>query len=75
MKTSKYYGVSYCIRKSGKACEIRWDGKHPWTATIMKDGRVFKSLHETEREAAIAVDRYILENNIDRPLNILKRKA
>lgn len=41
----------------------------------MKDGRTFQSAHATEREAAIAVDRWILENNIDRPLNILKRKA
>lgn len=56
--SSKYRGVNKCA-KTGK-----------WRSTIFVDGKkVWLGLHETEENAALARNKYITENNLDRRLN------
>lgn len=42
---------------------------------MLKSGKKWCQSYATEREAAIAYDRYVLEHGLDRPLNILKPKV
>jgi hypothetical protein len=63
MKSSKYKGITYNKRFA------------KWVATFTEDKVVHKiGYYDTEREAVLATDRYIIMNDIDRPLQILKRK-
>lgn len=49
---------------------------HQWAVCInLPHKKVFKSGFTTEREAALAYDKYVLEHGLARPLNILKPKA
>jgi hypothetical protein len=65
--TSIYKGVMYA-RKG------RWDKKYTWFAVCVIRGIVnWRSVHETEREAAIAYDKKMIELGKE-PVNILKRK-
>ena len=74
-KSSKYLGVSRFIRKTGCKGEILRSIEKSWTANLYDDNhkKYFLGYHETEHQAAIAYDKKVLELNIDRPLNILKR--
>jgi hypothetical protein len=74
MKTSKYRGVSKHGSRSGQAASIRWVARFPWRAYIHYSGVCRSKSFPTEREAAIQYDKWVLELNIDRPLNILKPK-
>ena len=48
----------------------------PWTASLRHNGIYWRSkFFATEREAALAWDRRVLELGLDRELNILKRKV
>lgn len=71
-KTSSYYGVSLMNARSGAKCMMDWHEAHPWGASIRFKGTHLHKAFATEREAAICVDRWILEYKLDKPLNILK---
>ena len=75
-KTSKYAGVSLQLKHMGQAAKMRHSMAKPWHAMIRLDGGGYwQQTFATEREAAIAYDRYVLEHRLDRPLNILKPKV
>lgn len=63
-KISKYYGVTYCIY--GRS-------KQPWIVQIIHNGRRFFKRFYTEIEAAQAYNNYVIEHNLNRPLNILNK--
>jgi hypothetical protein len=60
---TNYKGVSYKKRIK------KWVAKFDVDKVTHNAGS-----YDTEREAVIAMDIYILKNNIDRPLQILKKK-
>ena len=50
--------------------------KKPWSARVgVKKEYANMGSFETEREAAIARDLYIIKNNLSNELNILKKKV
>lgn len=49
----------------------RWKGK--WVASLEHDHGKWRAYFETEREAALAVDKKLIELG-EEPVNILKRK-
>jgi hypothetical protein len=72
---SQYKGVrNWCIN-TGRAAAIRRYKKTPWSAEVYINGSVIMKWFATEREAAIQYDKWVIEHQLDRPLNILKRKA
>lgn len=73
-KSSKYKGVSYCVRKNGAQSEILYSREKPWQAYININGKK-KNLgcFALEKQAAIAVDKKVLELNLEQELNILKK--
>ena len=75
-KTSVYQGVS-CLRVFvGSRAKVANKMAKPWTATLVVNGIGWHSKYfATEREAALAWDRRVLELGLDRELNILKRKV
>ena len=78
-KTSQYRGVV----KIKTRPDTHWKSareKKPWEANISISDQVgnrrYKSKSfETEREAALQYDKWVLELQLKRPLNILKPKA
>jgi len=73
--SSKFHGVSLTSARTGNAASIRSVDARPWRTNIeLNDGKMWRKSFATEREAAIAYDRYVLEHKLDRPLNILKPK-
>lgn len=66
--TSKYIGV-----KSN--ANPLFQTKKPWAARILINGKMKTQSFETEREAAIQYDKWVLEYCLDRTLNILKPVA
>lgn len=73
-KTSQYYGVCFNPIVSGGSAGIRWGNSHPWYAQVKRNGTMILKKHfPTEREAAMAVDRCLIERG-EEPRNILKRK-
>lgn len=75
-KSSKYKGVSYCVRKTGSQGEILHSRGKPWQAYINVNGKK-RNLggFSTEKQAAIAVDMKVIELNLQQELNILKKVA
>ena len=75
-KTSAYQGVS-CLRVfTGQKSEISYRMAKPWIASLRHNGIGWQSKYfTTEREAALAWDRRVLELGLDRELNILRRKV
>lgn len=61
-KYSKFYGVSFVNRQQNKkwCAQLTIDKKHKHVG-----------YYETEIDAAIAINKFIIENNMDRPLNII----
>lgn len=49
-------------------------GEYKWLAqySLKKDGCTWHCFHDTEREAALAVDKYLISLEME-PVNILKR--
>lgn len=75
-KSSKYHGVFRNKGGSGPKSRIKFIDNKPWTARLTQNGvRRTSVYYATEREAAIQYDKWVLEYGLDRPLNILKRKA
>ena len=66
---SQYFGVSI-IRNSMKSA----NSKNLWRASVRTPTDRLFSLHRTEREAAIAVDKFLIRHGLE-PKNILKRKV
>lgn len=55
---SKYYGVSWVSRRK------------TWLVTIVENGKqIYIGRNKKEEEAAKLYDKYVIENNLDRPLN------
>ncbi len=53
----------------------RGNKKKPWKVEFQNNGEQYKlGYYPTEREAAIVHDKFVIKNNIDRKLNILKPK-
>ena len=75
-KTSAYQGVS-CLRVfTGKKSKMSNQMTKPWRASLKHNGIEWRSKYfTTEREAALAWDRRVLELGLDRELNILRRKV
>lgn len=74
MKSSKYHGVYLISNVNGPASLKRAANARAWIASIHVGARSLIKQFATEREAAICVDRWILEHQLDKPLNILKPK-
>lgn len=74
-KTSEYVGVSHSPSRSGKASAMRYNALYQWMASIIINGHQITKQFETERDAAIQYDKWVLEYRLDRPLNILKPKV
>lgn len=72
--TSKYYGVCLDSCITGSASSMRSRKAKPWIMYVWFNGRNVLKHYATEREAALAYDRFVLEHGLDKPLNILKRK-
>lgn len=63
---SKYMGVTFAKNKKTK----------PWISSVFYKGKhIFREAFDTELEAVIARDKFILENNLKHTLNILTRNA
>ena len=74
-KTSVYQGVSCRLSFTGMKCEVSYYMAKPWTASLKHNGvKWYSRAFATEREAALAWDRRVLELGLDRELNILRRK-
>ena len=74
-KYSKYRGVCKWANPGGNKSNIEARERKPWRATLMHNRATWLSPYfATEREAAIAYDRRVLELGLDKPLNILKPK-
>jgi len=72
--SSKYIGVSHRIRTYGNKSRIEQYAKKTWCSILCVGGNtILRQWYATEREAALAYDKCVIENNLDRPLNILKR--
>ena len=69
-KTSKYKNVSH-TSPSGSVARIR--GGKWWNAEVYRGGSVMKQRFNTEREAALCVDKYLISIG-EEPVNILARK-
>ena len=75
VKVSKYIGVTFWNVKQGAKSTMEWQNSKPWCFRLTENGVVHRGPRRaTEKEAAIDYDRRVLELNLDRPLNILKRK-
>jgi hypothetical protein len=74
-KTSEYYGVCFSpSKKGGKGSTKRYVAAHKFLAFITRNGKtVMRKRFETEREAAIAVDKQLIAMG-EEPRNILKKK-
>ena len=70
-KTSKYKHVSACNPSDSNFCSITKGRK--WVGQILWGMGIWVAYFETEREAAIAVDKKLIEIG-EEPVNILKRK-
>lgn len=69
-KSSQYYGVSK-TKQTSYTCVT----KKFWRAKIDVNGEhISCGMFVTEKDAALAVDKKIIELNLDKPLNILKKK-
>lgn len=70
VKYSKYKGVTFLDYNpsKGKTAKMVWQAQY-----VMPNGKLWSSRHETEREAALAYDKKMLELGKE-PVNILKRK-
>ena len=67
-EAKKYIGVFYNKKVFGKV------NKKPFYSTVgVKKEYTHIGSFETAKEAAIARDVYIIKNNLDKPLNILKK--
>jgi hypothetical protein len=73
-KSSQYYGVTK-TSQTGSKSRLKEAENNPWQAAIwLNKTTVHLGRYATEKEAAIAVDKKIIDLNLDKPLNILKRK-
>lgn len=72
-KASKYRSV-FWVKSHGAKSSIRSIEAKPWEAKVQIDGLSIRKRFPTEREAAIQVDKWVLEYRLDAPLNILKPK-
>ena len=68
--SSQYFGV--CMVKNYKSSRT---GYHPsmWRAAAQTQTERINTYHNTEREAAIAIDKFLIRHGLE-PKNILKRK-
>mgnify|MGYP003402309599 CR=1 FL=1 len=73
---SKYYGVYHSIQRTGNKSAIVSKSKKPWKAQLTIDN-VSNNLgsYATEKEAAIAVDKRLIQLGKLDKLNILKPKT
>jgi len=68
--SSQYFGV--CMVKDYRSSRIGYS-KSMWRAKATTQTERLNTYHDTEREAAIAVDRFLIRHGLE-PKNILKRK-
>lgn len=74
-KTSQYYGVCKISSPSGGKQNIDNILKKPWQAMIKVNGKSTKlGMFQTERAAAVAVDKRLIDIGKVDKLNILKLK-
>lgn len=70
---SNFKGVYKVSRIGGFGKKL--EKGYKWAAKISVDKKLIGlGFYEDERQAAIAYDKYVIKNNLDRELNILKPK-
>jgi len=65
MKSARYHNV-YAPNPRN------YTRKNQWKAKISVNGKHMEQYYYTEREAALAVDKFLIKNNLP-PVNILKK--
>jgi len=68
--SSQYFGV--CMVKNYRSSRIGHEASM-WRAAAETQTERINTYHNTEREAAIAIDKFLIRHGLE-PRNILKRK-